>query len=185
LGGRAEHGGGGAIERTAASVAARVGVTVGAVRLASVLGPHVPSPLGRLLRLPAVPFTAWADPSFSVIRQRDAARALVAAAERGLAEPVNVVASESVTALQAARRGRRIPLPILGPQWVAARRVGFLAGAPIPEHVEEALRRGRLADNGRMFELLGVVPEQTTPEVIDSLYGWPSIVRRPARKQIA
>ncbi|MGA9276043.1 NAD-dependent epimerase/dehydratase family protein, partial [Ilumatobacter sp.] len=44
------------IERTAANVADRVGVTVGAVRLASVIGPHVPSPLGRLLRLPAVPY---------------------------------------------------------------------------------------------------------------------------------
>lgn len=173
------------MERTAASVAQRVGVTVGAVRLASVLGPHVPSPLGRLLRLPAVPFAGWADPSFAVIRQRDAARALIAAAERGLAEPVNVVASDSITALQAARRGGRIPLPITGPQWRVARRIGFLAGAPIPDHVEELLRRGRLADNGRMRELLGLVPEQTTPEVIDALYGWPSIIRTPARRQVA
>ncbi len=173
------------MERTAASVAQRVGVTVGAVRLASVLGPHVPSPLGRLLRLPAVPFAAWSDPSFAVIRQRDAAAALVAAAERGLAEPVNVVASESITALQAARRGRRAAIPIVGPQWRLARRIGFFAGAPVPNHVEETLRRGRLADNGRMRELLGVVPEQTTPEVIDDLYGWPSVIRTPARKQVA
>ena len=45
-----------AIERTAQLVGERVGVTVGALRLAPVLGPHVPSPLGRLLRLPTVPF---------------------------------------------------------------------------------------------------------------------------------
>lgn len=173
------------IERTAASVAERVGVTVGSVRLAPVLGPHVPSPLGRLLRLPAVPFNALGDPSFAVIRQSDAARAIVAAARQRLAQPVNVVASDSVTASQAAMRGRRIPVPIIGPQWLLARRIAHLAGAPIPDHVAETLIHGRLADNGRMRELLGIVPEQTTPEVIDDLYGWPSVIRRPARKQVA
>ena len=41
------------IEHTAHKVATRVGVSVGAVRLAPVLGPHVPSPLGRPSRQPA------------------------------------------------------------------------------------------------------------------------------------
>jgi UDP-glucose 4-epimerase len=135
--------------------------------------------------LPAVPFNALSDPSFAVIRQNDAARAFVAAARTGLAEPVNVVASESITVCQAALRGRRLPLPTIGPQWPVARRLSHLAGAPIPDHIAETLMRGRLADNGRMRELLGVVPEQTTPEVIDSLYGWPSIIRHPARRQVA
>ena len=173
------------IERTAASVAQRVGVTVGAVRLASVIGPHVPSPLGRFLRLPAVPFNALGDPSFAVIRQRDAARAIVSAARAQLAEPVNVVASGSITASQAARRGRRLPLPTVGPQWSIARRLSHLAGAPVPDHVAELLMHGRLADNGRMRELLRIFPEQTTADVIDDLYGWPSVIRRPARKQVA
>jgi UDP-glucose 4-epimerase len=173
------------IERTAASVAERVGVTIGAVRLASVIGPHVPSPLGRFLRLPAVPFNALGDPSFAVIRQNDAARAIVAAARERLAEPVNVVASGSISTLQAAQRGQRIAVPIIGPQWWLARRLSHLAGAPVPDHVAEVLLHGRLADNGRMRELLGVVPEQTTAEVIDDLYGWPSVIRRVARKQVA
>lgn len=173
------------IERTAASVAERVGVTVGAVRLAPVLGPHVPSPLGRLLRLPAVPFNALTDPSFAVIRQRDAARAIVAAARERLAQPVNVVASDSITTSQAAMRGRRVPIPTFGPQWHVTRRLAHLAGAPIPDHVAEMLVHGRIADNGRMRDLLGFTPEQTTPEVIDSLYSWPSIIRQPARKQVA
>jgi len=173
------------IERTAASVAERVGVQVGAVRLGPIIGPHVPSPLGRFLRLPSVPFDVWADPSFAVIRQDDAARAIVAAARERLSEPVNVVASESVTVLQAARRGNRLPAPTLRPQWPIARRLCHMAGAPVPDHVFETITRGRLADNGRMRELLGVVPEQTTPDVIDSLYSWPSVVRRPARKQVA
>ena len=37
-----------------------------ALRLAPILGPHIPSPLGRFLRMPAVPFSALADPPFAV-----------------------------------------------------------------------------------------------------------------------
>ena len=174
-----------AIEHTAAQVGERVGVTVGALRLAPVLGPHVPSPLGRLLRMPAVPFSVLADPPFAVIEDRDAARAFIAAARIGLAEPVNVVAPGAITALQAARRGRRIPLPLIGPDWRIARALSYLAGAPIPEHVSETLHRGRLADNSRMQSLLGIMPESSTTEVIDRLYGWPSIIRQPAKVQVA
>lgn len=174
-----------AIEHTAATVGRRVGVTVGAVRLAPVLGPHVPSPLGRVLRQAAVPFSALADPPFAVIEDRDAARAIVAAARLGLAEPVNVVAPGAITALQAARRGRRLPIPLVGPEWRVARALSFLAGAPIPDHVSEVFHRGRLADNGRMQDLLGFTPERGTVEVIDRLYHWPSIIHQPARVEVA
>lgn len=173
------------IERTARSVAERVGVAVGAIRLASVLGSHVPSPLGRLLRMPAVPFSAIADPPFTVIEHRDAARAIVAAAERQLSGPVNVVAPGAVTALAAARAGRRLPVPVLGPQWGLARIASGLLGAPIPDHVVELLTRGRLADNAHQRDVLGVVPEHTANDVIHEMYRWPSIVRRPARVKVA
>lgn len=174
-----------AIEQTASRVADRIGVTVGAVRLASVLGPHVPSPLGRLLRMPAVPFSALADPPFAVIERHDAARAIVAAARVGLAQPVNVVAPGAITALQAIRRGRRLPVPLIGPDWRIARTISYLFGAPIPDHVAETLHRGRLADNRAMRDLLGVVPEVSTPEVIDRLYDWPDVVHQPARVRVA
>ena len=174
-----------AIERTAARVGERVGVTVGALRLAPVLGPHVPSPLGRLLRMPAVPFSVLADPPFAVIEDRDAARAFVAAARVGLAEPVNVVAPGAITALQAARRGGRLPIPLVGPDWRIARTLSHLLGAPIPDHVSETLHRGRLADNRLMRSLLGVQPDTSTTEVIDRLYHWPSVIRQPARVQVA
>lgn len=173
------------IEHTAARVGERVGVTIGAVRLAPVLGPHVPSPLGRLLRMPVVPFSILADPPFAVIEDRDAARAIVAAARNRLSEPVNVVAPGAITVLQAARRGRRVPLPLVGPDWRIARSISHLLGAPIPDHVSEVFHRGRLADNGRMQELLGIIPETKTTDVIDRLYDWPSIIRQPARIQVA
>lgn len=173
------------IERTAARVGERIGVPVGAVRLAPVLGRHVPSPLGRLLRMPAVPFSALADPPFAVVHDRDAARAIVAAARVGLSEPVNVVASGAITTRQAIRRGKRIPIPLIGPEWRIARAISYVLGAPVPDHVAELMHRGRLADNSRMHELLGITAESTTPEVIDQLYHWPSIIHEPARVKVA
>jgi UDP-glucose 4-epimerase len=173
------------IEATASAIGRRVGVSVGSVRLAPVLGPHVPSPLGRFLRLPAVPFSALADPPFAVVHKYDAAAALVAAARVRLAEPVNVVASGAITMRQAIGRGRRVPVPIVGPEWGLAKRIAYVAGSPIPDHLLELLHRGRLADPVRARELLGVTPAIPTGEVIEQVYSWPAILRVPARQQVA
>jgi UDP-glucose 4-epimerase len=173
------------LEATARDIGRRIGVTVGAVRLGSVLGPHVPSPLGRLLRMPVVPFSVLADPPFAVAEDVECAMAFTAAARRRLDEPVNVLANGAITALQAIRHGGRIPLPLIGPEWRLAKLITGLGGAPIPDHVLETLHRGRLADNGRMLELLGFASAITTVDVIDKLYTWPSVVHRPARRQVA
>jgi len=173
------------IETTAAAIGARIGVAVSAIRMGTVLGPHVPSPLGRLLRMPAVPFSVLADPPFAVAEDIEVAKAFVEAARRRLAEPVNVVANGAITTLQALRRGRRVPVPLLGPDWRIAQLVSGLFGAPIPDHVLELLHRGRLADNSRMEELVGFRPRATTGEVIDRLYAWPTVIRIPAREQVA
>jgi UDP-glucose 4-epimerase len=165
------------VEEVANAAGRRIGVTVGAIRLAPVLGPHVPSPLGRLLRQPAVPFSLLADPPFAVVEDTDAARAFVAAARVQLDEPINVVAPGAVTGLQAILRGKRIPIPLVGPEWALTRRLSHLIGAPIPEHVMEVLHRGRLADGSRAIEVLGVAPTVSTPEVIDRLFAWESVVR--------
>ena len=165
------------IEATANDVGTRAGVSVGTLRLAPVLGPHVPSPLGRLLRLPAVPFSLLADPPFAVIRDLDAAQALVAAARIGLDQPLNIAAPGAITAWQAILRGRRIPVPLAGPEWAVARRISHLFGAPVPDHVVETLHRGRLVDATRAADVLGLTPEVSTAEVVDSLYAWPSVVR--------
>jgi UDP-glucose 4-epimerase len=168
------------IEHTGRAVGDRIGVPVAMLRLAPILGPHIPSPLGRLLRQPAVPFSLLADPPFAVIEEVDAAAAFVAAAERRVDGPLNIVASGAITVLQAAMRGRRLPLPQVGPEWAITRRLSSVMGAPIPEHVVELLHRGRLADGSRAHEVLGVVPAGTTPEVIDRLYRWESVIHIPA-----
>ena len=165
------------LETVAHAVAERIGVAVGALRLAPVLGPHVPSPLGRLLRQPAVPFSLLADPPFSVVEDADAARAFVAAAKVRLHQPINVVAPGAITGLQAILRGNRIPLPLVGPEWAITRQLSYLFGVPIPEHVLEVMHRGRLADGSRALEVLGVTPGASTAEVIERLFAWESVVR--------
>jgi UDP-glucose 4-epimerase len=169
------------LEASAYGVGERAGVAVSALRLAPVLGPHVPSPLGRVLRQPVVPFSLLADSPFAVVLLSDAALAFVAAAEQRPQGPLNVVASGAISTIQAIRRGRRLPLPLIGPEWRIARQISYLLGAPVPEHVMELIHRGRLADGARLRTTLGVGPQVTTQEVIDRLFSWDAIVRIPAR----
>ncbi|MCU1361157.1 MAG: hypothetical protein JWN99_2446, partial [Ilumatobacteraceae bacterium] len=140
---------------------------------------HVPSPLGRMLRQPVVPFSVLADPPFAVVADADAARAFVAAAHRHLDQPVNVVAPGAITGLQALRRGRRVPLPLIGPEWAITRVLSHSFGVPIPDHVMELMHRGRLADGGLAGQVLGISPALATAGVIDGLFAWPSVVRVP------
>jgi len=165
------------VEQKAREVGQRVGIAVGKLRLAPVLGKHVPSPLGRLLRQPIVPFSMLADSPFAVVEDGDAARAFVTAAKARLDEPVNIVAPGAITVSQAIMRGKRIPLPLVGPEWWVASKVSHLLGAPIPDHVIELMHRGRLADGSKAHHLLGLEPALRTPDVIDHLFAWESIVR--------
>jgi hypothetical protein len=52
-----------------------------------------------------------------------------------------------------------------------------MVGAPIPDHVVELMHRGRLGDGAKAGEVLGFTPKLTTPQVIDHLYAWESVVR--------
>lgn len=165
------------VERQAREVGKRVGIAVGKLRLAPVLGKHVPSPLGRLLRQPVVPFSLFADSPFAVIEDGDAARAFVLAAASRLDQPVNIVAPGAITTLQAIMRGKRVPLPMVGPEWRIASKLSHVFGAPIPDHVVELMHRGRLADGAAALDVLGFSPALSTPEVIDHLYAWESVVR--------
>ena len=162
-------------ERVARDAAASAGATVCLLRSAPFVGPHFPSPLGRLLRMPVVPVAARLDRSFSVLHQEDAAAAFVAAVRRRVDGPVNVLGPGTVTASQAALLGRRLPLLVAGPGWRPARLTAELAGAPIPAHVHELLTRGRTADGSRAEELLGVAPGHATIDVIRQLHAWTEV----------
>ena len=174
------------VERVCIEGGTHAAIPVTALRFAPLVGPSFPSPLGRLLRLPAVPFNVLGDPPFSVLHQNDAAAALVAALRNPVDGPVNVVGPGAVTACQAARLGRRLPVPTLGLGWQSARFMTEMAGAPLPDHIRELLTRGRTADGSRAGELLGVRPARSTPEVIEELYAWTEVVHvSPAAAEAA
>lgn len=159
-----------AVEAIAARSAGAASLAV--LRMAPVVGPHFPSPLGRYLRLPVVGCDALADPPFSLLHQEDAARAVVHALIAGADGTWNVAGAGAVTPLQAIRLGSRLPVPVLAPAWPVVRRAAELAGAPVPDHVTELLRRGRSADASRIGTELGFELAYSTPEVVRDLYEW-------------
>ena len=137
------------IERTAAAIGRRVGVSVGAIRMGTVLGPHVPSPLGRVLRHAG---RAVQRARRSAVRRRRGRRR-----RPGRSSPRPGAASPSRSTSSPTARSPRCrppaaaggsPCPLVGPEWFVARPISGLLGAPIPDHVVETLHRGRLADNG-------------------------------------
>lgn len=165
------------LEQRAQGLADERGTVVTVLRCAPVVGPHVPSPLGRLLRLPVVPFNPFGNPRFSLVEDRDAAEAFVAAARTRPRAAINVVAPGASSVLQAALTGRRVALPVAGPGWLVARGAATVAGAPIADHVAELLVHGRCARPGDTAGLLGTEPRHSTADVIAALYRWPAVVR--------
>lgn len=163
------------VERIATGLGRRQRLSVATLRYAVVAGSHVPSPLGRALRLPVVPVPALADPPFSLLDHRDAARAMVEALVRRTRGPLNVVAPGAASPWQAVRLGGRTPVPTVGPGWAVARHLAELAGAPLPEHVVELLRRGRTGDGGRAVRELELGRLVPTQEVLADLFAWATV----------
>jgi UDP-glucose 4-epimerase len=128
-----------------------------------------------------VPVPALADPAFVLLSQEDAARAMVEAVLRSVDGPVNVVGRGAASPWQAVRLGGRIPIPVLGPGWDAARRISEVAGAPVPPHVLELMRHGRAGDGARAREVLALPGVRSTIEICIELYEWGTVTPlRPA-----
>jgi UDP-glucose 4-epimerase len=174
------------VESVAKGVALASNVRVGAMRYAPVVGSHVPSPLGRLLRLPVVPVSALSDPPFSLLHPDDAAAAMVAAIEQRVDGPVNVVGPGAATPWQAARLGGRVPLPVIPAMWGAIGRATELAGAAIAPHVIELIRNGCTGDDARAREVLKLPPFIPTQDVLRELFEWADVVPiATGREQVA
>jgi UDP-glucose 4-epimerase len=171
------------IEELALETGRAAGATVTALRFAPVTGSAMASPIGRFLRLPVVAYGGLGDLPFCLLHQTDAADAVVAAIAQGPDAPVNVVGDGAVSPSQAARLGRRLPMPIAGPQWMIAAVGAELLGAPLPDHVKELLTRGRVADGGAAQALLGVRPRWSTVDVVHDLFEWaPVTYVRPGQE---
>jgi UDP-glucose 4-epimerase len=173
------------VEMLARAVGLNASVPVAFLRCAPIVGPHLASPLGRLLRLPVVPVSAVSDLPFSVVHNDDAARAFIDALWHDVDGPVNVVAPGAVTPVQAARLGGRIPVPILGPGWLLARLTTEGLGAPLPPHVQELLTRGRCADGAHAASALGRAPQLSTPDVVRALHEWATVSYLQTAKEAA
>ncbi len=164
------------VEAAAKGLALRTGVPVGALRYAPVVGSHVPSPIGRLLRLPVVPVSAISDPPFSLLHPDDAALAMVVAIERRLDGPCNVVGGGAATPWQAARLGGRVPLPVVPGLWGAVGRVSEVAGAALAAHVVDLIRHGCTGDGSRARDELGLDNVMRTQDVLRELFDWADVV---------
>ena len=165
-----------AVEGAAKGLALRTGIPVGALRYAPVLGSHVPSPLGRLLRLPLVPVSAIADPPFSLLHPDDAARAMVHAIDRRLDGPCNVVGPGAATPWQAARLGGRTPLPVWPGLWPLVGRASAVAGAALAPHVVDVIRHGCTGDGARARDELGLTDLVATQDVLREVFDWADVV---------
>ncbi|NTU85146.1 MAG: hypothetical protein HGA45_38270, partial [Chloroflexales bacterium] len=75
--------------------------------------------------------------------------------------------------LDAIRLGRRIPAPTLGLGWHPARLVANAFGAPVPGHVLELLRDGRLGDVSKAGSL--GLPVRTSRDTLIDLFEWPTV----------
>lgn len=162
------------VEQVAMEAGQLAGVPVTSLRCGPIVGPSVPSPLGRYLRLPVVAVSPFAELPFCLLHQEDAALAVVAAGLRGHDGPINIVGSGAVTASQVVRRGGRLPIPVIGPGWLVAAAAAELLGAPLPAHTRELLVRGGVADGALATEVLGITP-RPTDDVVTQLYQWATV----------
>lgn len=156
------------VERRAEATAEQLGATVSAVRVAPIMASHLPNPLGRYLRLPVVPVPITTR-RFGVVHLADASAAIAAAATAQTPGPLNVMAADPVTALEAITHGRRVPVPVLPVAFRLGRHLAELSGTPLPEHIVETLSRGMLVEPSDLRSL-GVTMKYTTPEVLKDLY---------------
>lgn len=172
-----------AVEEAALQAGHAAEVPVARLRLASVIGAHVPNPLGRVLRLSAVPISAIADPPFTVCHIEDASVAVVAALRAEVHAAMNIAGPGAVTPLQTIRLGGRIPIPVVGPAWMLARAAAQLVGSPLPDHAVELMCRGRGADTSLADEVLVRPPMLPVVSVVQQLFDWESIRHGLARAE--
>ena len=160
-------------------------VPVTLLRFAPIVGPYIPSPLGRFLRLPFVPYAAPLDAPIQLVHIDDVHDAFRAAVRARVDGDFNVVGVGAVTGSQAARIGGRIVVPVMGLGWIPARVATAVLGSPLPEHAIEAMKRGRTADGSRAHRDLDFVPSRSTRACVEDLYAWASITRLDVERMAA
>ena len=161
------------VEALAVDLGRRHGFPVAALRMAPEAGSHVPSPLGRLLRLPVVPVPALADPAFQLLHQEDAARAMVAALCSASTARSTSSGPGAASVWQAVRLGGRDPVAGVRARVGASRRGSPSSPARRCRRTSlELMTKGRTADGSKAVEQLGLGAMRPTQEVCTELFEW-------------
>jgi UDP-glucose 4-epimerase len=139
----------------------RSGLRVCLLRLASLAGPTVRTPLARYLRRTVVPTMLGYDPRLQLLHEDDAVDALLQATLGEAVGTYNVAGEGALYLSQAARRLGRPQLPV-----PAAMLPWFLGRVDPPLWL---LRYGRVVDTSRIKKELGFAARYTTAEALQAL----------------
>ncbi len=147
----------------------RPDITVTMLRLASLIGPAIESPLTRYLAMPLVPTSLGFDPRLQLLHESDAVEVLRRAALGQHPGVYNVAGDGVVYLSQAVRRAGRLRVPVPA---AAIALVGGLVGnsAVVEFSAERAdfLNFGRVVDTTRLHEEFGYRPRYSTDEALQS-----------------
>ena len=150
------------------------------LRLASLIGPTIDTPLARYLAMPFVPTSLGFDPRLQLLHEDDAVEVLrlghAGATCPGCSTSPGTASS---TLSQAMRRAGRMRLPLPRPRCRRPAALVRNSGA-LELSAEQAayLNFGRVVDTGRIRRELGFVPRYTTAAALeDYLSAHPSLAR--------
>lgn len=149
------------------------------VRTAPEIGAHVPNPLARLLSLPAIPIQIRSpfskDLGFPVISPRDTVEIFVRAAtlkneNNNWHRVLHAACSSNATMLMAVRLGNKVPVFTTGIGYSFAKKISYIAGAPVDPHVEMLIRRGMAIDSTSTRMYLEITSQDSPTEILKDLY---------------
>jgi UDP-glucose 4-epimerase len=147
----------------------RPDIAVSMLRLASLIGPTIESPLTRYLAMPLVPTSLGFDPRLQLLHETDAVEVLRLATLAGNSGVYNVAGDGVIYLSQAVRRARRLRLPVPA---AAISLVGALVGnsGVVEFSAEQAdfLNFGRVVDTSRLRETFGYRPLYSTDQALQS-----------------
>jgi UDP-glucose 4-epimerase len=150
----------------------RPDMTVTILRFASLIGPSIDVPIGRLLAMPIVPSSLGFDPRLQLLHESDAVEVLRMASVGDHPGVFNVAGEGVMTLSQVVRRAGRLRLPVPAP---AISIVGeIVRNSGIGEVSAEGasfLNFGRAVDTTRLRTRFGYQPSYTTEQALDSYLG--------------
>lgn len=147
----------------------RPDIEVTVMRLASVIGPEIDTPLTRYLSMPVVPTSLGYDPRLQLLHESDAVEVLRLATVQSRPGVFNVAGDGVVTLAQALRRAGRMRLPVPAP---ALSLVGSaVRNSGVVEFSAEQtsfLNYGRVVDTTRLRTQFGYQPRYSTAAALAS-----------------